>query len=82
VWWCCLAQDLIKKFLTYDPNKRITAYQALQHPYFTESPMPKSPDMMPTFPTKLNTGYRRARRFDGHLFIFMYLYFLLSAIIC
>lgn len=57
-------QDLIKKFLTYDPNKRITAYQALQHPYFTESPMPKSPDMMPTFPTKLNTGYRRARRSD------------------
>jgi serine/threonine protein kinase len=55
-------QDLIKRFLTFDPKKRITAYQALQHPYFTESPLPKSPDMMPTFPTKHNTGYRRARR--------------------
>lgn len=57
-------QDLLKRFLTFDPKKRITAYQALQHPYFKESPLPKSPDMMPTFPTKQNTGYRRARRSD------------------
>ncbi len=36
---------------TYDPQKRITAKDALQHPYFSERPAPKAIDMMPTFPT-------------------------------
>lgn len=30
-----LARDLLCKLLTVDPHKRITAEQALQHPYFT-----------------------------------------------
>lgn len=32
------AKDLIAKMLTVDPAKRITATQALQHPYLKASP--------------------------------------------
>jgi len=44
--------DLLNRMLTYDPDKRITAHEALSHPYFSEKPYPKNPDMMPTFPTR------------------------------
>ncbi|CAF1499391.1 unnamed protein product, partial [Rotaria sordida] len=32
--------DLMKRFLTFDPNKRITAEQALTDPFFKQSPLP------------------------------------------
>ncbi|KAG0174869.1 hypothetical protein DFQ28_008580 [Apophysomyces sp. BC1034] len=44
--------DLLSKLLTYDPAKRITAEEALQHPYFSESPLPKDPSLFPTWPSK------------------------------
>lgn len=31
--------DLLMSFLTYDPERRITAAEALQHPYFTLGPL-------------------------------------------
>jgi serine/threonine protein kinase len=41
--------DLLSMMLTYDPSKRISAAQALQHPYFTEAPRPCPQELMPTF---------------------------------
>ena len=40
---------LLKGLLCYDPAKRLTAQQALDHPYFFEKPLPKQPEMMPVF---------------------------------
>jgi len=44
--------DLLNRMLTYDPEKRISAAEALEHPYWSETPLPKEPDMMPTFPSQ------------------------------
>ena len=43
--------DLMQRMLTYDAEKRITAKEALQHPYFKEAPPPKAHHLMPTFPS-------------------------------
>lgn len=43
--------DLLSSLLTYDPEKRISAEQALKHPYFTESPLPKHSDLFASFPS-------------------------------
>ncbi|XP_018014773.1 cyclin-dependent kinase 11B isoform X2 [Hyalella azteca] len=44
---------LMNKFLTYDPQKRITSHEALQHDYFhAEPPAPIPPAMFPTWPAK------------------------------
>ncbi|KAK0539683.1 hypothetical protein OC842_000874 [Tilletia horrida] len=43
--------DLLKRLLTYDPAQRITADEALTHPYFNESPAPAHPDSFGSFPS-------------------------------
>lgn len=53
--------DLLNKLLTYDPEKRITAEDALNHPWFQEVPLPKSKEFMPTFPAQ-HAQDRRLRR--------------------
>ncbi|KAK7389183.1 hypothetical protein VNO78_24018 [Psophocarpus tetragonolobus] len=45
-----LGFDLLKQLLTYDPEKRITAEDALLHDWFHEAPLPKS-DFKPIFPS-------------------------------
>nr|TKW09298.1 hypothetical protein SEVIR_6G085400v2 [Setaria viridis] len=42
--------DLLNNLLTYDPDKRISIDDALKHKWFSEVPLPKSKDFMPTFP--------------------------------
>uniref|UniRef100_A0A3Q2FD71 cyclin-dependent kinase n=1 Tax=Cyprinodon variegatus TaxID=28743 RepID=A0A3Q2FD71_CYPVA len=44
--------DLMNKFLTYCPGKRISADEALKHEYFRETPLPIDPSMFPTWPAK------------------------------
>ncbi|CAL9702480.1 unnamed protein product [Knipowitschia caucasica] len=44
--------DLMNKFLTYCPAKRITSDEALKHEYFRETPLPIEPSMFPTWPAK------------------------------
>lgn len=53
--------DLLNKLLTYDPEKRITAEEALNHEWFREVPLPKSKEFMPTFPAR-HAQERRTRR--------------------
>ena len=44
---CREAFDLISKLLTLNPNKRITASDALQHPFFTNHPECFSSNSLP-----------------------------------
>ncbi|XP_053325026.1 cyclin-dependent kinase 11B-like [Spea bombifrons] len=44
--------DLMNKFLTYCPAKRISSEDALKHEYFREPPLPIDPSMFPTWPAK------------------------------
>ncbi|CAA6663964.1 unnamed protein product [Spirodela intermedia] len=53
--------DLLNKLLTYDPEKRIAAEDALNHEWFREVPLPKSKSFMPTFPAQ-HAHDRRLRR--------------------
>jgi cyclin-dependent kinase 7 len=45
------AIDLLSRMLKYDPNQRVTASEALQHPYFTAAPLPTPPNRL-QLPTK------------------------------
>lgn len=44
--------ELINKLLTYDPSRRISAEDALNHVFFKESPYPIDPTLFPTWPAK------------------------------
>lgn len=44
--------SLINSMLEYDPQKRISAADALDHPYFSEIPAPKHPSLIQSFPER------------------------------
>jgi serine/threonine protein kinase len=41
------ALDLVTRLLSLDPKKRISSFEALQHPWFWTSPLPCQPDRLP-----------------------------------
>ena len=48
--------------MTYDPAKRITAEDALNHTYLKEHPLPIDPSIFPTWPAKSELhGPRKAQ---------------------
>ncbi|KAI6005237.1 Pkinase-domain-containing protein [Pisolithus orientalis] len=59
-----LGLDLLTSLLTYDPQQRISAEEALHHPYFSESPLPKHPDLFASFPSAA-AGEKRKKPFDS-----------------
>ncbi|KAN0060347.1 hypothetical protein ACQY0O_007676 [Thecaphora frezii] len=54
------AIDLLASLLDYDPEKRISAAEALKHPYFEESPAPAHPDSFGSFPSVAAGDRRRS----------------------
>lgn len=52
--------DLINRLLSYDPDRRFTAVEALDHAFFRESPLPKDPSIFPTWPSR-NAEEKRPR---------------------
>lgn len=51
--------DLLNRFLTYNPAKRISSDEAAKHDYFRESPLPIDPSMFPTWPAKSEQPRKR-----------------------
>lgn len=49
------------RFLTYNPNRRVTAEEGLKHEWFDESPQPVNPNMFPTWPTKDEQTHHRGK---------------------
>ncbi|KAF8068370.1 CDKG-2 [Scenedesmus sp. PABB004] len=47
--------DLLNRLLALNPAKRISARDALAHPWFSEAPRPVAPALMPSFPSR-NAG--------------------------
>ncbi|KAG8191124.1 hypothetical protein JTE90_010048 [Oedothorax gibbosus] len=56
-----LGFDLLNRFLTYNPTRRITAEDAKKHDFFSEKPKPVAPSMFPTWPAKSEQGHRKAQ---------------------
>lgn len=49
------AMDLLGRMFVYNPDKRISVEEALEHPYFSNTPLPTKPENLP-FDTPENPG--------------------------
>ncbi|VDP00029.1 unnamed protein product [Soboliphyme baturini] len=56
--------QLLNRFLTYDPKRRITAQEALEDDWFNEEPRPVRPELFPTWPAK-SEQCKQARKNDA-----------------
>jgi serine/threonine protein kinase len=56
--------ELLESMLHYDPNKRISAGDALKHEYFSTPPHTKPIEMMPSFPSyHTDVDYHHKRKY-------------------
>ncbi|KAI8078703.1 kinase-like domain-containing protein [Halteromyces radiatus] len=60
------AADLMDKFLTLDPLRRITALDALDHDYFYTKPLPAEPGDLPKYEASHELDRRRAKQAAEH----------------
>lgn len=59
------ALDLVTRLLSLDPKKRISSFEALQHPWFRTSPLPCPPECLPrTWPLGSNRNSPRKYQSD------------------
>jgi len=58
-------RELLNSLLTYDPDKRPSAREAIKHDYFRERPIPKCVDAMPSFPSPSRQEGRKRPRSGG-----------------
>ncbi|KAJ1982390.1 TFIIH complex serine/threonine-protein kinase subunit kin28 [Dimargaris verticillata] len=56
------ALDLLEKMLVYNPVKRTSALEAIQHPYFQNLPRPTHPARLPKPAMNINEGSVAAKR--------------------
>lgn len=54
--------DLMMQLLAYNPDKRISAEDALNHKYFKDAPAACEPEMMPTYPATQDANKKKRRR--------------------
>jgi len=61
-------RGLMGKCLEWDPEKRCSARQALQHAYFKEEPRAQDPALLPTFPEGRNMSENQFTQKRGFIF--------------
>jgi len=60
--------DLLVRLLSLDPAKRLTAAEALNHPWFAEQPTATAKHFMPTFPSAHeNPNLLKRKREQEHI---------------
>lgn len=64
-FFCPAALDLLDRLLTLDPEKRISASEALDSDYFWTDPMPTPKEKLPKYPNCYEWTKKKLQRKDG-----------------